>query len=139
MNKAVYVFSLTAFFGMLLACKNSNFEKLKEEYEAKSSVISDGAHIIDTSKTISFKKDILFIMQTHCGTGTCHSAQTSSGGIALYDYVGVKAAQETDGLLYSSVSWDGNAIKMPNRSRTQIDALYIAAIKKWIDNGMPNN
>jgi hypothetical protein len=129
----------------MFACRNTSFDRLKEEFkEQNQGVVNQNSHIIDTSKVISFKDDILFIMEQQCGANdnSCHSAQAVAAGtsnISLFDYAGVKAAQDPDGLLYSSVIWDGNASKMPSKSKTQIDKIYIGAIKKWIDNGMSNN
>lgn len=145
MNRYTILSVLSISIVLMFACRNTSFDKLKEEFkEQNQGLVVQGSHVIDTSKVISFKDDILYIMELQCGAkdNNCHSAQAVAGGtstIGLYDYAGVKAAQDPDGLLYSSIIWDGNASKMPSKSKTQIDKLYIGAIKKWIDNGMSNN
>jgi len=139
----VFLFCTLAIGLGAIACRNNNYEATKLEYAQKQKD-QGGAISLDTSQVMSFQRDILPIMQSQCGAGdnNCHTAEAVAGGLTsvyLYDYVGVSQAQVPDGLFYSSIIWDGNATKMPRKSKTQIDPLYIGAIKKWIDNGMLNN
>ncbi|MGQ9863315.1 MAG: c-type cytochrome domain-containing protein [Bacteroidia bacterium] len=88
----------------------------------------------DSIGTVTYQNTIAEIMTQHCTS--CHNANNASHGIRLDTYQGVKAAQERDGKLYSSMIWDGNAKKMPPNG-SKLDDCTLARIKKWIDDGMP--
>lgn len=94
--------------------------------------------VCDTSVVISFANHIQPILSSGCGiNNSCHGANNTSG-VPLQTYNGVKVAA-TDGSLWSSVTWDGNASAMPKNSTAQLDACALAEIRKWLNEGAPNN
>ncbi|TNE49103.1 MAG: hypothetical protein EP344_18400 [Bacteroidetes bacterium] len=92
----------------------------------------------DTTVTISFKSDIQPILNGTCGAGnSCHNASSTSG-INLSQYTSVQTVA-LNGVLWSAITWDGNAAFMPQGSAAPINDCYQARIRKWIDAGAPNN
>ena len=94
--------------------------------------------VCDTTHVMSFANDIQPILSNSCSVVACHGPATSGGGYDLSSYAGVNQAV-TDGKLYSSVIWDGNASNMPKDSPSKISICDQTKIKKWIDAGAPNN
>jgi hypothetical protein len=98
-----------------------------------------GSDPCDTSGTISYAVHIRPILSGSCGANNaCHSGGSAGGGIVLAQYAGVKAAAD-NGKLWSAIIWDGNASRMPKNSASQINDCYQAQIRKWLDQGAPDN
>lgn len=85
--------------------------------------------------TVSFSLTIKGILQTHCES--CHNANNPQGNVLLttYDEVLIRV---NDGSLYGSVNHDTAFTAMPYQME-QLDSCKIKQIKKWIDDGAPNN
>lgn len=97
-----------------------------------------GGEVCDTTVTIKYSTDIQPILDSSCGSGnSCHNASASSG-VVLAAYAGTRAVA-LDGRLWSAIVWDGNASFMPQGSSSKINACYQAKIRKWIDEGAPDN
>ena len=112
-------------------CYYDNYEELHPELLLNNSC--------DTTAVMSFQTHILPILTSSCGaTNSCHNTQGAGGGVILETYSGVKSVV-TNGLLVSSIIWDGNASQMPKGSPTQLNNCYQAQIQKWIEEGALDN
>lgn len=89
----------------------------------------------DTSATASYSQKIVPMFQQYCYS--CHSGSFPSGGIAMGTYAADKAIAQ-NGKLYGSVNHAAGYSPMP-KGMNKMTSCQIAAIKKWIDNGMLNN
>jgi len=116
-----------AFFS---GCYYDNLEELHPELLLNGSC--------DTTVVIKYSTDIQPILNNSCGANnSCHNSFSTSG-IALNDYNGVRTVA-LSGKLWSAITWDGNAIQMPQGSSSKINDCYQAKIRKWIDEGTPDN
>ena len=112
-------------------CYYDNNEELHPEL-----LLNNGS--CDTTVVIRYSADIQPILNSSCGANnSCHNASTTSG-VLLNSYNGVKSVAN-DGRLWSAVIWDGNASFMPQASSSKINDCYLAKIRKWLDEGAPNN
>ena len=89
----------------------------------------------DTSKTISFQKDIMPVIELNCKG--CHSAYSAGGGVKLTNYTEVKNVV-TGGVLIGVMDQVGGFKPMPPAGN-KVDRCNISKIKIWIRNGAPNN
>jgi hypothetical protein len=87
------------------------------------------------SSTVSFSTEVNTVITNNCLS--CHNNGFTSGGISLQGYAKVQA-QALNGKLFGSINHSGGFSKMP-QGRPKLDDCTIATIKKWIDNGAPNN
>ncbi len=88
----------------------------------------------DTS-AISFAQDIWPVIKTACKG--CHSGANPSGGIDLSNYTAVKTVA-LNGKLLGAISWQQGFTPMPQGGNKLSDCT-IAKVKKWIDDGTPDN
>lgn len=87
------------------------------------------------SVNVTFSQNVFTLIQNKC-LG-CHSGGSPSGGVSLTNYNEIKTIAEGGALLgvithspgYSPMPKNGNKLSICN----------IAQIKKWINDGMPNN
>lgn len=84
---------------------------------------------------VSFSTHVFPIMQNNC-TG-CHSGNQPQGGVLLSSYATI-AASAASGKLLGSVMHNPGYIPMP-LGAPKLDNCKITQIKKWIENGSPNN
>ncbi len=84
---------------------------------------------------VSFSNHVWPVIQTSC-LG-CHSGGSPSGGIGLANHSQVAQAAAT-GRLLGAVRWESGFAAMPQNGN-QLSACQITQIKKWIENGTPNN
>ena len=89
----------------------------------------------DTSTTASYSQKIVPVFQQFCYS--CHTGSFPSGGIVMGTYAADKAIGQ-NGTLYGSISHSTGFSPMP-KSMSKMTPCQIAAVKKWIDNGMLNN
>lgn len=89
----------------------------------------------DTTTTASYSQKLVPMFQQYCYS--CHSGAFPSGGIAMGTYTTDKAIGQ-NGKLYGSVNHSAGYSPMP-KGMAKMNSCQVAAIKKWIDNGMPNN
>ncbi len=123
---------LTLAAGLLSAagCYYDNNQELHPEL-----LLNSGC---DTTVTIRLSTDIMPILNGSCGANnSCHNTSTTSG-IVLGNYADLRSIA-LNGILWSSITWDGNALPMPQGSSAQINDCYQAKIRKWIDEGAPDN
>jgi len=89
----------------------------------------------DTSAAVTYSNQVVTIMNKYC-VG-CHSGNPPLGNIDLTTYANVKN-QITLGRFWGSINWDAGFSAMPKGGK-QISACELSQIKKWLDNGSPNN
>ena len=110
-------------------CYYDNFQELHPEF-----LLNNGN--CDTTVAISFTADISPILGGSCGANnSCHNASSTSG-VYLSQYANVRTLA-LNGILWSSITWDGNASNMPQGSSSKISDCHQAKIRKWIDEGAP--
>ncbi len=110
--------------GLLVGCASDNEEDLYPEPDA-----------CDTS-AVTFSGTVTSILQNRGCIG-CHGTAVAPGGVILDTYAGVQE-QATNGRLFGAISHAPGYTPMPLRG-SKISDCEIASIKKWIDNGTPNN
>ena len=89
----------------------------------------------DTTTSASYTQQVVPIFQQFCYS--CHSGGFPSGGITMGTHAADKAIGQ-NGKLYGSVSYGAGYSPMP-KGMAKRTSCEIATIKRWIDNGMPNN
>lgn len=92
----------------------------------------------DSSKTISYVKDVQPLLNNNCGAQAgCHSNGSASGGVKLENWQGTAEVAQS-GLLMKAIKHEAGVSAMP-KGGTKLDACYIAIIAKWVRNGSLNN
>ena len=127
--KPSYIPLLSALILLLVGCYYDNEEGLYPNVE----LVAGG----DTA-TVSFQDDILPILQTYCFS--CHSnsnAASKGNSLVLETYSNVSPAV-SNGSFYGSISWDPAFVRMPYRAG-KLPSAEIFRVKKWIDDGAPDN
>jgi mono/diheme cytochrome c family protein len=104
-------------------------------YYDKESVLYPAQASCNTPATVSYGQQVLPILQQSCYG--CHSGTAPGGNIAMGTYAADNAIA-INGKLYGSISWSPGFQPMP-LGAGKLSACNIALIKKWIDNGAPNN
>ncbi len=89
----------------------------------------------DTSTTVSYTQKIVPIFQSSCYG--CHTSPGSGGGILMGTYI-LDKAMAVNGTLYGSVAHNNGFSPMP-KGASKLTTCQLQLIKKWIDNGSPNN
>lgn len=97
--------------------------------------LNNGCQAACDTNVFTFGGAVQPIIQTRCQG--CHSGGTPQGGILLTNYDQIKAVATT-GQLYGAVSHTGSYTPMPYNG-AKIPDCEITQIKKWIDDGMPDN
>jgi hypothetical protein len=87
------------------------------------------------SVNVTFSGTIWPVIQSSC-TG-CHSGTSPGGSIRLENYNQVKSAAQS-GLLLGTITWASGFKAMP-QGGNKLSECKIAQVKKWINDGMPNN
>lgn len=113
----------------LVSCYKDNFRKLHPGIAASNAGC-------DTLSPISYSAQIVPIINDNCIN--CHNAGGTLPDLSSYSGVQGATMGKVD-KLYGSVVWDGTASQMPKGSSVQIPVCDIRKIKKWIDQGTPNN
>ncbi len=85
---------------------------------------------------VTFSGTVNAILQTN-GCKNCHSAASGSGGVILDSHAEVKKHAD-NGRLMGSITHASGFKPMP-LGGTKLSDCDIAKVKKWIDNGTPNN
>lgn len=95
----------------------------------------NGGATCDTTN-VTFSNTVNPIITAKCATAGCHATGTPTG-INLSSYAGV-ASIASSGKLMASITHSGSASAMP-KGLPKLDDCSIAKIKKWVDDGAPNN
>jgi mono/diheme cytochrome c family protein len=92
------------------------------------------------SLNVTFSGTVFPIIQNNCYG--CHSGSNPGGGISLTNYNQVKAQASipvgSPGSLLGAITWANGNIPMPQNG-SQLSECNIAQIRKWINDGMPDN
>ncbi|MBK5272664.1 MAG: hypothetical protein JJE22_16820 [Bacteroidia bacterium] len=89
----------------------------------------------DTTGTVSYVQKVLLVLQQFCYS--CHTGNFPSGNIIMGTYSSDKVIAQ-NGKLYGSINHSSGYSPMP-QGMPKLNNCQIAAIKKWIDTGIPNN
>lgn len=84
---------------------------------------------------VSFAAHIQPLMQNNCAG--CHSGASPSGGIGLTNYNEIAAAAN-GGRLLGAIRQDAGFSPMPQNGN-KLNICQITQVKKWIENGTPQN
>lgn len=88
----------------------------------------------DSSK-FTYSNDVKIILDKDCIA--CHNVGTANGNVLLDSYDEVKKVAAS-GKLLGVVEWQTGFVPMPY-NRSLLPVCERTVIKKWIENGMPNN
>lgn len=86
------------------------------------------------STNATYSGNISKIINAYCVN--CHNSSLASGGVVLDNFDAVYG-QAKSGALVGAVTGAPGYVKMPQG--TSLDDCKIAAIKKWVNAGAPNN
>lgn len=108
-------------------------------YDSEESLYPEVTQItLSDTVMVSFKNDVVPILQTYCYE--CHSnanAATKGKSMVLEGYSAVKSAAANN-RLYGSISWNPSFVRMPYQS-SKLPPQEIFIIKRWVDEGTPDN
>ena len=104
-------------------------------YDKAELLYGGGAPCTDSVGTVSYAQKVVPLFQTQCYS--CHTGGSPSGGILMGTYITDKAIA-TNGKLYGSIAHISGFSAMP-QGAPKMSSCQIATIKKWVDNGTPNN
>jgi mono/diheme cytochrome c family protein len=96
---------------------------------------NSNAPCTDTTGTVSYAQKVVPVLQQYCYT--CHSGSFPSGNIAMGTYAADKTIAQ-NGKLYGTINHSSGYVPMPEAA-PKLSNCQIAVIKKWINNGIPNN
>jgi hypothetical protein len=134
-SKNIIVYFMLS-FACFYACTNANTENL--DPKSSNNQTPNGTNLDTVPNVVSLSTHILPIFNKYnCTDGSCHGGSSTSGGVFLGSYNGIKIVA-SNGLLYNSVAKNGQATSMPIGSQ-KLNDVELAIIKKWIDNGTLNN
>lgn len=120
-------FFLAASFALITSCSSDKEEELTPDPQPAP------AQCVTAS--VTYTNTVVGLLTANCTN--CHSANLPSGGIALDTYAGVKA-QVTTSRLMGAINHTAGFSPMP-KNGAKLSACDIAKIKKWVDDGAPNN
>jgi hypothetical protein len=89
----------------------------------------------DTAGTISYSQKVAPLLSHFCYS--CHAGATPSGGVLMGTYTSDKVYAQ-NGKLYGSITHSSGYSPMP-QGRPALSACQLRIIRKWIDDGIPNN
>ena len=104
-------------------------------YYDKEEVLYPGSGACTIPTTLSFKTDVLPILNSRCNT--CHAGVSPSAGISLATYTDVMKSVN-NGSLMGSINWTSGFSAMPKNS-SKMPSCEIQKIQTWIDQGALNN
>jgi mono/diheme cytochrome c family protein len=118
------IFILSGLLLLFSACYNDN------EYDLYpfSSTPCD-------SSNVTYSQTIAPIMSANCNV--CHSTAVASGNVTTDTWTGLSTVA-LNGKLWGGVSWASGYKNMPNGG-SQLSPCELGKIKKWINQGAPNN
>ncbi|MBC3541047.1 hypothetical protein ACFSC6_02570 [Rufibacter sediminis] len=131
MKRYVHLFLivLTSSLALLAACKDD-----KEEEITPNNPNNPQQQQCDTG-SVTFSSTVSGIISTNCLA--CHSAAMAQGGMILDTYARVKTAAD-NGKLMGVITHAAGFSPMP-KGGPKLSDCNIAKIKKWVDDGAPNN
>lgn len=115
--------------GGFLMAPGCYYDKYEEVYPGAGLFIN-----CDTTSNVSYSQHIKPIFDTYCNS--CHASSIASGSVVLDTYSGAQTVALTGQLVGATWS-DPNYTAMP--PTFDLDSCYLKQIKRWVDNGAPNN
>lgn len=103
-------------------------------YDKEEELYNLNLSVCDTSN-VTYVQTIAPIMQSYCNN--CHSSTGASGGWVTENYNGLKIVAN-NGKLLGAVTHAPGFSPMPKGSG-QLTNCQIAVIRKWLNDGSPNN
>lgn len=105
-------------------------------YDNEEELYPDGGqpNACDTT-AVTYSATIQPLMQSKCYV--CHSQAAALGNVVVEGYANARQYALT-GQLYGSVNHSNGYLPMP-QGGSKLPACDIAAVKKWVDDGAPNN
>ena len=125
-NKKMAILAVASICMAIASCKKDNAEDMYG---------NGGSGNCDTAN-VTYALTIKTIIDDKCATAGCH-ATVSPTGIDLSQHAGL-ANIAANGKLIASVTHSGAASAMP-KNMPKLDDCSIAKIRKWVDDGAPNN
>lgn len=104
-------------------------------YDKEDLLYGTNAPCTDTATTASYSQKVVPLFTQFCYS--CHTGSFPSGGIVMGTYTADKAIA-LNGKLYGSIMHAAGYSPMP-KGMAKMNSCQVQAVKKWIDNGMPNN
>jgi len=128
------IWMLMAVILLSASCKDADTHE-----EPVPAVVKDTA----TYDSICFSRDILPIFKSNCAIEACHDAITGQEGIvfdtyATFFYKGFVPGNAGKSQVYNAIT-RSTSRRMPPITTYALDSLQINMIKKWINQGMPEN
>ena len=107
-------------------------------YDTEEELYPDGSPCDTTN--VTYSGVVLPVIQDNCRN--CHSGSAPQGNVLLDSYENIAAAGRKPagqyGSLYGAISHDPGNSPMP-KNGNKLSGCTIEQIKKWIDDGAPNN
>lgn len=114
--------------GLIISCRNDNMQSITPAI-IKADTVPDVV-------TLSIHVNKIFNVY-QCTSSRCHGSNPGAGEINLIDYNKLKVIA-TSGQLYGAISHAPSYSPMP-KTGGKLTNVELETIKKWIDNGAPNN
>lgn len=124
------LFSIILFLGLLQGISSCYYDKEELLYGQ-----SGNGPCTDTTGTVSYTQKIVPMLRQYCYS--CHTGSFPSGNAVMGSYITDKAMGQS-GKLYGTINHAAGYSPMP-KGTSKMSNCQIAAIKKWVDSGMPNN
>ncbi len=118
---------LSLLFVIIVAC----FTSCKND---KAELLYPSNEICDTAN-VTYSGTILPILRENCYR--CHAGSSTVGPFNLDSYADV-SIRAANGQLWGAVSHSNGFVPMP-KDAAQLSTCNLAKIKKWLDDGYPNN
>jgi hypothetical protein len=103
-------------------------------YYDKEELLYPGSGICDTA-AVKYSTTVVPIVSASCYS--CHAGSFPSGGVKLDTYNDIRV-HALSGRLYGAISHSNGFVPMP-QSSPMLSSCKIQGIKRWIDDGAPNN
>lgn len=136
MMKRRHWYTFIPLLGIVLLCTNCVYNNEEVLYPAPPQPVEP----VDTCGlpvVVSYADDIVPILDANVCLA-CHENADPAGGIGLEGYDRVLPFVE-DGSLLGSIQYDPQFSRMPKGNYDKVPDCEISMIKKWIDQGYPNN
>lgn len=104
------------------------------KYDNEEDLYGDKKTDCDTAQVL-YSAHIAPLMQTYCNS--CHNAGNPSGGINTSTHAALQPVA-LNGSLYGSVAHQSPYSPMP-QGMPKLSDCNLAKIRKWVDQGAPNN
>lgn len=104
-------------------------------YDKEDRLYGNTNNSCDSMAAVSYTQHVVPLLQQYCYS--CHLGSSPSGGIEMGTYATDKAIA-LNGQLYGTISYASGFSPMPDGEPKLADC-QINIIKRWVDDGAPNN